>query len=112
MLQDSIDRLLAVAPKLDDDLDEGQLDSAGELLEAITQPLSPEEVRALISLLPCDGDTAYGINWSVLRAIEAAPTWPLWELLDDKDNEWVEILRVRLRNGGYAPPNLSKPTAS
>ena len=66
MLQDSIARLLAIAPKLDDDLDEEQLDSAGELLEAITQPLSPEDVRALISLLPSDTSIGCGCGCGYL----------------------------------------------
>ena len=65
---------------------------------------SIHDVRALLSILPSSGDTAHGLNWTILHAIEAAPSWPLWAALTDTDNEWTATFLVRLKNGGYIQP--------
>ena len=101
MLQPSIQKLQQVAPELTDDLDQVQLDAATALLDDLRHPLSADDIRALITVLPRWGDTAHGLNWTILHAIEASPEWPLWGLLRDPDHEWIDILRCRLHNGGY-----------
>jgi hypothetical protein len=58
----------------------------------------------LLLLLPDGGDTASGLNWTILHAIEASPVWPLWDTLRSDENEWAKILRRRLANAGIQPP--------
>jgi len=74
------------------------------LLDAVTHPVSPTEIQALLSLLPADGDPAQGLNWTILHIIEAAPSWPIWDFLRDDKHEWIETFRFRLKNGGIFPP--------
>lgn len=104
MVQNAVKELCGVSEQLRDDLDADQLAAATKHIAALRHPLEPDDVRALLSLLPQDGDTAAGLNWSLLHAIEAAPDWPMWDLLGDQDNEWVRIFRLRLANGGVHPP--------
>ncbi|WP_030148681.1 hypothetical protein [Mycetocola saprophilus] len=103
MSQDPIDRLHALAPRLDDSLEQLQLNEARALVAQIEQPLSREDIDALLELLPAEGDTAHGLNWDILHLIEAAPLWPVWELLSDIDHGWVEVFIARIRNGDCAP---------
>jgi len=56
--------------------------------------------------LPKEGDTAFGLNWTILHAVEAAPDWPLWDTLEETDSEWVRIFRQRLANAGIHPPEM------
>jgi hypothetical protein len=104
MVQTAIRELCEVSEMLTDDLDEEQLAAASKKIDALVHPLKPDDIRALIPLLPQNGDTAAGLNWSILHAIEAAPDWPLWDLLEDQRNEWVRIFRLRRGNGGVHPP--------
>lgn len=89
-------------PLTDDDFD--LIVAAHPHIDALPTELSAAEITALMVLLPSNGDTANGLNWSVLHAIERSPAWPLWDLLGDPDHEWQTILRTRLKNGGYTPP--------
>ena len=107
-MQDAVRQLVAIAPTLDDSLDEDPLKAAADLLDQLLQPLSEDDVRALLSLLPPSGDTAFGLNWTILHRIEAAPSWPIWTALADTDNEWTAMFLTRLKNGGYIQP-LSSP---
>jgi hypothetical protein len=100
MLHPVVADLTKIAPQLTSTLRQDQLDEAVRLLDAMPHPLAREDVAALVSLLPSDGDDACGLNWTILHAIEASPAWPLWELLDDPAHEWIVILRSRLRNAG------------
>ncbi len=95
MVQNAVKELCGVSEQLTDDLDVGQLAAATKHIDALTHPLKPDDIRALLPLLPRDGDTAAGLNWSLLHAIEAAPDWPMWDLLGDQGNEWVRIFRLR-----------------
>jgi len=105
MVQKAIRELCEIGPKLTDGLSEEQLKAAVRCVDDLTDPLGRDDVEALISLLPQDGDTAFGINWSILHAIEASPDWPLWNLLEDEQNDWVHTFRLRLANGGFHPPD-------
>ena len=104
MVQDAVNDLLAISKTLSDALGSEQLDAAVERLDAISAPLSEDDVRALLSLLPHTGDTAFGLNWTILHAIEAAPCWPLWDTLGDRTNGWTQILHLRLTNAGLVSP--------
>ena len=103
-VQPAVEALLEVAPILHDELSQPELDAAVAALDQLTLPVTAADVRALMSVLPANGDTAHGLNWTVLHAIEAADAWPLWELIEDPDHEWADIFRTRLANGGYRPP--------
>jgi hypothetical protein len=102
-MQAAVRQLLMVAPMLTDELDEASLKAARELLDELDHPLSKDDVLALLSVLPTTGDTAYGLNWTVVHAIEAAPSWPIWSALASQDNEWAETLRLRLESAGKSP---------
>ena len=104
MVQKAVRELCAIGAKLTENLDAEQLAAATKSINTLVQPLGSDDIRALIPLLPQDGDTAFGLNWSVLHAVEAAPDWPLWDTLRDPRSEWVRIFRLRLANAGFLPP--------
>jgi hypothetical protein len=97
-VQPGVKALLGVAPKLTDDLEQDRLDQAVKLLDSLVHPLSRYDVAALFSLLPAGGDTACGLNWTLLHGIEGSPAWPMRELLEEANHEWVEIFKIRLSN--------------
>ena len=103
-LQDAVKSLLEIGDTLTDSLSVEQLYAAEVWLNALAAPLSEDDVRTLAFLLPHGGDTAFGLNWTILHKIEAAPCWPLWDALTDERNEWTRILRSRLAKGGLFPP--------
>jgi hypothetical protein len=104
MVQPAVAKLLEITSTLDDELDNGPLDEVVRLTDSLTHPLSDEDVRALMTLLPHGGDTAFGVNWTLLHAIEANPNWPMMDLLRDKEHKWVRIFRIRLANAHLLPP--------
>ena len=112
VFQKAVRELCEICAKLTDDLDVEQLDAATKRIHALTYPLAFDDIRALISLLPQNGDTASGLNWSILHAIETSPDWPMWELLEDQRSEWVRIFRLRLANGGFSPPAENDPASA
>jgi len=103
-MQEAVRDLCGIAPKLTENLTLEQITAAQTRIECLVPPLSADDVSALISLLPADGDTAYGLNWSVLHAVEAAPEWPLWDMLRDEGNDWIRRFRQRLANAGFEAP--------
>ena len=105
MIQTAVKRLRAIGGQLTDQLDTRQLAEATSATDAFTHPLSPEDIRALLLLLPDGGDTASGVNWTILHAIEASPAWPVWDTLERADNEWIAIFEARLANAGLHPPD-------
>jgi hypothetical protein len=111
VVQKAVRELREIAAKLDDDLDAERLAAAERCIDALVHPLGPDDIRALMSLLPEAGDTAFGLNWTILHAIEAAPDWPLWDMLEDSQSEWVRRFRSRLANAGFHPPAESDATA-
>jgi hypothetical protein len=104
MTQGAVSRLCGLVPKLADDLEPEQLAAAMQLLDNLVHPLSSDDIRALMGLLPAEGDLAYGLNWTILHAIEASPDWPLWDTLTDGNSEWVRVFLLRLANDGSLPP--------
>ena len=105
-MQDAVTRLVATTPQLTDPLDQASLEVATGLLDQLVLPLSEEEVLALLSVLPANGDTAFGLNWTILHSIEAAPSWPIWAALKDQSHEWITIFLIRLNNAGMTAPTV------
>jgi len=99
-MQQVVSQLLQVAPKITTDMGPPEMDEAVALLDALSDPPAADDIAALISLLPSDGDDACGLNWTILHSVEASPHWPLWDLLGDRENEWVNIFLIRLENAG------------
>jgi len=104
VVQSAVKRLRDIGGQLTDKLDDQQFAAATSAIDALSHPLSAEDIRALLLLLSEGGDTASGLNWTILHAIEASPVWPLWDTLRNNENEWVQILRRRLANAGVPPP--------
>lgn len=78
----------------------------GMLVAAIRKPISDDEARVLVRLF--GPDDCFGIEEALVRIIETAPGWPLWDTLSDADNEWIQMLRERLANAGIHPPRTSQ----
>lgn len=72
------------------------LDTYDNLLLSLEHPVTDEEARALVTLF--GPDTFYGVAWTLLHTIETAPGWPLMDVLQDTENEWVARLRQRSEN--------------
>ena len=104
MVHDTVASLLRVAPKFTDKLDVSQIRNAEDLLRVLPRQLSADDITALVSLLPHDGGTAFGLNWTIVHAVEGAPLWPLWDALTDPSNEWVRRFLIRLADAGLSPP--------
>jgi len=103
-MQQAVRDILALTSVLRDDTEFAIIEQAVPILDRLTTPIEADDLKALISLLPANGDTAHGLNWTILHAIESSSEWPLWELLADTRNEWVQILKMRLENGGCQQP--------
>src|SRR6185437_15835490 len=75
-----------------------QVNAYGKLTERLTKPVSDDEARALIQILPRGQSGSYfGLAWSVLHLIESAPHWPLLDSIQG-DTEWIQRLRERIAN--------------
>ena len=66
------------------------------LLLSIQKPVSDEEACALVTVF--GNDDCFGLAWSLLHLIETAPNWPLQDCLANTENDWVDLLRLRLAN--------------
>jgi hypothetical protein len=62
-------------------------------------PATDEEAAAVLEVLPPGDDSAYSLAWHLLHFIESAPSWPEWDLLDDR-SDWVTYLWERAERGG------------
>lgn len=103
-MQEAVRALIALGTVLTDDMPYDVLDTAQELVDRLESPLAEDDIRALMTILPANGDTAMGIVWPILHAIEASPSWPIWDVLEDADHQWISILVVRLANAGEHHP--------
>ncbi len=103
-MQTAISELLGFVSKVTGNLDQLTIDRVVVKLDQIVLPISRDDALALLSLLPDDGDPAQGLNWTILHGIEACSEWPVWEALNKPQNEWMEILEVRLNNAGTTRP--------
>jgi len=73
------------------DAEEYDIDRRGNLLTAITRPLTHEEA---VVLLTCFGpDDAFGLAWALLHLIETTPGGvPISTKPQPSDNEWIRLL--------------------
>lgn len=95
--------LVQLGPRpADDDLDEETARRYVEAIDCLPAKPTTEEAVALVAILPPDDSTAFGLAWSILHAIEASPSWPVWGALDDH-NWWVSHLRERCVRAGLSP---------
>ena len=99
-MQQAVQDLLSLGHQLTADLSEETIELAGKSAELLQRPVSAHDAVALISLLPASGDSCYGLNWTILHAIESCPDWPIWSLLKAENHEWIDRLRVGLKNAG------------
>lgn len=67
-------------------------------VRALAMPATDEEAAAVLGVLPPGEDSAYALAWHLLHFIESAPSWPNWDLLDDR-SWWVTFLRERAERG-------------
>lgn len=70
------------------------------LLEVITGDVTPDEIRILVGLFGEYEDSFFGLKWAIVHLIEDCPEWPLMECIPDIENEWIQTLRIRLKNAG------------
>jgi hypothetical protein len=97
-MRDAVQRVIELGPLPDDDdLDADAVGEFEEAVDAIPEPVTDEEARALVKALG-PGD-AYGVNFSLVHKIETAPGWPLEDALPDGGNQWVKLLRERAERG-------------
>lgn len=105
-MRQEVEELIRLGPlPADDALDEETARRCTDAIDALPVELTAEEAHALIGILPPDDSTAFGLAWSVLHAIEASPSWPLWSSLDDR-SWWVTLLRGRCSRAGRQPQPL------
>lgn len=71
------------------------LQSFEALLEKVRVPISDDDACALVQLLCPDGDSCFGLAWTLVHLIETAPGWPIKEALNGLDGEWIDRLRLR-----------------
>jgi hypothetical protein len=69
-----------------------------QAVRALANPATDEEAAAVLAVLPPGEDSAYSLAWHLLHFIESAPSWPEWDLLDDR-SYWVTFLRERAERG-------------
>lgn len=107
MIQGAVAELCGIGLKLTESLSIEQIERVENCIASLEQPLSHQDVEALVGLFPDEEDSAFGLNWAILHAIEAAPGWPRWELLQNRDSAWVRTFRQRLADGGFHPSSES-----
>ena len=66
------------------------------LLEQVEQPVADDEARALAKLF--GPDNCFGLAWTLLHIIEAAPGWPLQDVLSGPRNLWIDTLAQAASN--------------
>ncbi len=69
-----------------------------KLIMSIEKPVTDEEARVLIAVFGTDD--AFGLAWPLVALVESAPGWPLADCLKDPDNQWIQMLKQRLKNVG------------
>ncbi|MEU7159170.1 hypothetical protein AB0A98_22430 [Streptomyces chrestomyceticus] len=92
---------VAAGPLPDWDASEEEIDRRARQLDAIIEPVTGEEARALLG---CFGpDDCYGVAGALLHLIETGPNPVLTENPGPGANEWVQRLYARAVNGGLIP---------
>ncbi len=77
---------------------EALLNKYGNLIKAIKPPVTDAEAKVLVGILG-PGD-CFEVEWTLIHLIETAPNWPLSDCLVNSDNQWIALLKQRLKNAG------------
>lgn len=64
-----------------------------EQFAKVQTPITDEEACALVKLF--GPDDCFGLSWTLLHLIEAAPGWPVEGAFDGLEGEWIDRLRER-----------------
>ena len=80
-----------------------RLEKQEMLIKSLVAPATDEEACAAISLF--GPDECFGLAWSLLHFVETAPSWPIWNCLQDETSTWVRCLRERAHNAGLGESN-------
>jgi hypothetical protein len=72
------------------------IDKYGQLIKSIRKPVTNEEARVLVTVF--GPDDAFGLVWPLIALVESAADWPLADCLENADNEWIQVLKQRVRN--------------
>jgi len=73
-----------------------QVERYEKLIGQIVPPVTDEESRELIKLF--GQDDYFGLAWTLVHLIESSPSWPLLDLLENDNNQWVSLLKTRADN--------------
>jgi hypothetical protein len=65
-----------------DQLSPAQAHRYEEAISRLPDAPTGEEAAALVSLLPPDETTSFGLTWTLVHTIESSPDWPVTEVLD------------------------------
>lgn len=78
----------------DDDISDDIISKYESLLTSIAPPITDEEAKVLIKIMP--DDSCYGSEWTILHLLETVPHWSkeIIELSDSK--RWKQRMLDRL----------------
>lgn len=80
------------------------IDRFVEATDQLPAPGTEDEIEVILQTLPRNGETYYGVAWTLLHCLEASPLWvrvagryerPSYE----PEDEWLETLQRRVANG-------------
>ena len=74
-----------------------------KLITSIKKPVTDEEARVLVTVF--GSDDAFGLVWPLVSLVESAPGWPLADCLENTNNEWIQMLKQRVRNAAASMPD-------
>ncbi len=101
LMRSEVLAFVADGPLPDWDASEEEIERRVRQLEAIVEPVTGEEARALVS---CFGpDDCFGVAGSLLHLIETGPNPVLTDDPGPGANEWVQRLYDRAVCGGLIP---------
>ena len=75
------------------------VDKYERLIMSIKKPITNEEARVLVKVFGTDD--GFGLVWPLVSLVESAPGWPLADCLEDTDNEWIRMLKQRVKNSAH-----------
>lgn len=97
-VREEVRRLVALGPVPDEADPDAPWDEWQQAAEALPAPATDEEAETVLTLLPADEGSGFGIAWPLLHFVETAPGWPLMARLDDS-TWWLRFLRERAQRG-------------
>jgi hypothetical protein len=93
----------------EDTASEAEVREAQHHVEAITPPVSREEVTLLIGSFR--RDTCFGLAWTLLHLIESGPNPAIRTEPTDDTNEWIKLLWRRAQHLHRQGPPSDHPGA-